>query len=517
MKNIAIYIVFLLGSFSAFAQEELSRVDKSEFSNADFYFYQERYSEAYSILVSLYEKYDGNPEIAFRLGVCELELFRNKEKASALLSMALQLGNKESLFYLGKIQHLNHKFDEAISLFNEYKKHGSREQKDEFIQRCINSCQEAKNLTNYPEDVMVINLGETVNSKYAEYVPLITSAEDELYFTSRRDNSTGGKRDPNNQYFEDVYYTKKNGTTWGKPTNTLSDINTETHDATAAISADGKSMLIYRTNKQLTGGDLYITNKVNDKWKEPKMLDEHINSEFQEASACFSPDGNTLYFSSNRPGGFGGKDIYRVRMLPNKEWSLPKNLGAAVNTQYDEDSPFLDVDDRTLYFASEGHNSMGGYDIFISKRQGKETWSTPENLGFPANSVEDDIYLSLTPGGKKGYYSSEKANGYGDQDLYEINFIYRQKTNLVVKGTLTDAKGQPIKGELTVIDERNKDLQGVYNSNKNNGKYVLLLNPMVKYKVIIQAEGRESITKDLYFDFPEEENHEIDLKVIVLN
>lgn len=499
----------------SFAQE-LSRSERSDYADADFFFYQERYKEAHIILNSLIKNHQNDPNISFRLGVCELELFRNKDLAQDLLNISLENGNRESLFHLGRIKHLNHDFDNAISLFNEYKNYGERELNDEIIMRHINSCQQAKSLMKHPEDVMIRNLGKNINSEFAEYIPIITSSEDEMYFTSRRSNSTGGKKDPNNNYFEDIYYSKKNGSTWTKPVNTLSSINTPTHDATAAISSDGESMLIYRTNKQLTGGDLYITNKTNGEWDEPKTLDKNINSDFQEASACFSPDGNTLYFSSNRPGGFGGRDLYRVRMLPNGEWSLPKNLGSTINTPYDEDSPFIDVDGRTLYFASEGHNSMGGYDIFISKRQGKEHWTSPDNLGFPANSVEDDLYLSLTPGGRKGYYSSEMENGYGDQDLYEINFIYRQKTNLIIRGVLTDDLGNPLKGEITVIDEENKELQGIYTSNKNSGKYILLLNPMVNYKVMIQSEGKEILTKDLYFEFPDDESTELDIKPIAL-
>ncbi|MFK7756831.1 MAG: tetratricopeptide repeat protein [Flavobacteriales bacterium] len=516
MKLFLIHILLVLSVCSVFAQEDFSRIDRSGYSDADFFFYQRRYEEAYDILKELHITYPDNSEVAYRLAVCELDLFRNKDKAQELLESALQRGKRDALFYLAKISHLNHEFDQAMELFTEYKTVGSRDFRDSEIDRHIDQCREAKRLTAFPEDILVKNMGSQINSEYAEYVPVITSDESELYFTSRRDNSTGGKTDPNNRYFEDIYMSKKEGDTWVKPTNVISEINTETHDATAAISADGSKMVIYRTNRQLTGGDLYITQRVNDKWSEPELLDYNINSDFQEASACFSPDGNTLYFSSNRPGGFGGRDIYRVRILPNGDWSLPMNLGSAINTEFNEDSPFLDVDDRTLYFASEGHNSMGGFDIFISKRRGAENWSIPENLGFPANSVEDDIYLSITPGGKKGYYSSEKENGYGDQDLYEVEFIYRQQTNIIVKGVLTNDFGKPVQGEITVIDETTKDLLGVYTSNERTGKFILLLNPMTKYNITVQSPGKGTYSKELYYEFPEENNKEIELEAIML-
>ena len=517
MKKLIFYIVILLAGISVSAQsEDFSRADKSEYQDADFFFYQARFAEANSILLDLHESYPKNPAVSFRLAVCQIEISGNKELAGDLLNFALQSGNKESLFHLGKLAHLNYKFIEAISFYKQYANFGKRELGDEVIKKHIKTAELALELTKNPEDVLVKNLGAEVNSKFAEYVPVITLDEQEMYFTSRRDNSTGGKLDPNKEYFEDIYYTKKLNGKWSAPTNVISDINTQTHDATAAISADGQTMVIYRTNRQLTGGDLYITEKLNDKWSEPKILDENINSEFQEASACFSPDGKTIIFSSNRPDGFGGKDLYRVKLLPNGEWSLPKNLGPSINTQYNEDSPFLDVDGRTLYFASEGHNSIGGFDVFSTKREEKEHWTIPENLGFPANSVEDDIYLSITPGGRKGYYSSVKADGYGDQDLYEIDFIYRQRTNLIIKGLLKDESGSPIQGEITIIDERNKELQGVYNSNKSNGKYLLVLHPMVNYKMIIASDKKELVIKDLFFEFPDKNNSEIDLEEIIL-
>jgi len=516
MKNLSLQILFLLVSLTSFSQENFSRSDKSEYADADFLFYQERYAESIETLKYLHKKYPESAEVAFKLGVSNLELNGDLEWSRQLLRFALQREEKEALIHLGRLAHLNYEFDEALKFFNEYSSLSKKQTKYSDIQRLINTSKEAKRLTQFPEDVLVKNLGAEINSPYSEYIPLITQDENEIYFTSRRDNSTGGKKDQNEEYFEDIYYTSKSENGWNKPTNNLSDINTSTHDATAAISTDGNSMVIYRTNKQLTGGDLYLTNKIKGTWSEPKLLDERINTDYQEASACFSPDGKSIYFSSNRPGGYGGKDIYRVRELPNGEWSLPKNLGPVVNTDLDEDAPFLDVDNRTLYFASKGHASMGGFDIFTSKREGAEHWTAPENLGFPANSVGDDIYLSLTPGGRKGYYSSEKEEGYGNQDLYEIEFIYRQQTNLIIKGSLEDDHGLPLKGEITIIDQNNKELQGVYNSNEKTGKYLLILHPLTNYKVMINVEGNEIITREMYFDFPEKNNSEINLEKIIV-
>jgi len=499
-----------------FAQQKFTKSEKENYADADFYFYQERYYEAYDILNELYEYHKSHSELSFRLAVCELELGNYNSLTKKKLESALKSGIQEAKFYLGRYYHLNHEFDLAISLFKAYASYSRKEIETDHVLKEIDACLQAKSLISNPQDVLVVNLGESVNTPFAEYIPVISADESEMYFTSRRENSTGGKKDLNDRFFEDVYRIQKTEEGWSAPENNLTNINTKTHDATAAISSDGKNMVVYRTNRQLTGGDLYIANKVNDTWQEPQLLDANINSQFQEASACFSPDGNTLFFSSNRPGGYGGKDLYRVRKLPNGEWSFPKNLGPTVNSEYDEDSPFMDIDSKTLYFSSNGHETMGGFDIFISKKTGKEEWSQPENLGYPANSVNDDIYLSITPGGKKGYYSSEKEDGFGDQDLYEINFIYRQNINLVLKGELLDENGNPLKGEISIIDKATKELVGLYNSNTETGKFIMILNPMIEYKVIVQAEGKASLLDTYYFELPEDTNAQINLDPIIL-
>ncbi len=516
MKKTVLYITFCLVNLICFSQSGFSKIEKEKYADADFYFYQERYYESFNILIQLYEHHKSHPELLFRLAVCELELGTHNPSTKRKLETAMTSGIQEAKFHLGRYYHLNHEFDLAINYFKDYTSFSRKEIDTEIVLKEINVCKQAKNLIAHPQDVLVFNLGEEVNSPFAEYVPVISADESELYFTSRRANSTGGKKDPNDKFFEDVYRIQKTASGWTTPENNLANINTKTHDATAAISTDGKSMVLYRTNRQLTGGDLYIANKVNDTWLEPKLLDANINSQFQEASACFSPDGQTLYFSSNRPGGYGGKDLYRVKKLPNGEWSFPKNLGPAVNTEFDEDSPFMDVDSRTLYFSSNGHETMGGFDIFTAKKTNKEEWSQPENLGYPANSVNDDIYLSLTPGGKKGYYSSEKEDGFGDQDLYEINFIYRQNINLVLKGELVDENRNPLKGEISIIEKESKELVGLFKSNAETGKFILILNPMVDYKVIVQADGKASLLDNYYFELPEDPSTEIYLDPIVL-
>ena len=332
---------------------------------------------------------------------------------------------------------------------------------------------------------------------------MVTPDNETLYFTSRRAGSTAQLKDPNGEFFEDIYRSVATEEGWSEVQNVGQPVNSETHDATVSISGDGNTMIIYRTNANLTGGDLYITQFKKGVWSTPKKLPSTINSDYQEASATLSPDKNTLYFSSNRPGGYGGKDLYRVRMLPNGQWSLPKNMGASINTAFDEDAPHMDIDGKTLYFASQGHATIGGYDLFRTQEIESDVWSTPENLGYPANTVDDDIFLSVDAGGRKGYFSSERPGGFGQQDLYQIDFIYRQQEQLVIKGETRAVNGLSLPGVITVIDENSKEVQGIYRSNTSTGKFILILHPMTEYKIVLEVEGYKPVSDDLLFRFPE--------------
>jgi hypothetical protein len=251
-------------------------------------------------------------------------------------------------------------------------------------------------------------------------------------------------------------------------------------------------MVIYRTNVNLYGGDLYLTSHLAGSWTEAQILTENINSPYQEASATISPDGQLMYISSNRPGGLGGKDIYRARRLPDGNWSLPQNLGPTINTPYDEDSPFIQADGRTLYFSSNGHSTMGGFDIFKTKLDNDDIWSMPMNVGYPINTVKDDIYYVVSPDGKTAYYSSDMEGGYGGQDIYNINILYDDERKAIFKGVAVNIDTQqPIKAKITIIDLYTRKIHGIYNSNTQNGKFLLILQPGRNYKLLAEAKGFE--------------------------
>ncbi len=492
---------------STFSQKNWSRQDKQDFDDADFAFYQGDYVYALQLLEPLYTKDSTKPALNYIYAASLFELNRDEVLCMRLFRSASEQNIPEAIFYYARALHHNYEFEAAIFQFSRYKEIEKKERSNDEVERYIQTAVRAKKMVAEPVDVNIRNLGPKINTADKEYVPVISGDNEHLYYTSRKQNGVGGLKDPNGEYFEDIYYSQSIKGEWTEAVNVGEPINTGTHDATVAISSDGNTMIVYRTNKKLTGGDLYLTHQNKGIWGEPKLLGKRINSEYQEASACISSDNQTLYFSSNRPGGFGGKDLYRVKMLPNGEWSLPKNLGPNVNSKYDEDAPFIDANGHTLYFASNGIGTMGGYDVFKTEYI-DGVWASPESLGYPINTVNDDIYLSLDAGGRTGYYSSDQENGFGQLDIYKVDFIYRQQKTLVIKGEIMDLMEMPMKASITVIDENTREIQGIYNSNSKTGKFILVLNPLTNYKVLIEAKGYAPVFDEIYFEFPEDDGFE---------
>lgn len=483
----------LLLPFTALAQENYKKEHLKQYQTADILIELGDYRAALSIyqeLLPLDENYD---DIYFKMGLCYFHIQGEREKSFELLTQARSLGSSESYFYLARLHHLKYEFDEAIKLYRYYKVKDDKLIDNETVDWHLQTAQRAQASVDSPIEVVITNMGPKVNTEYQEYVPLVTADGNYMFFTSRRPGSTGGLKDPNGEFFEDVYMTHKENGQWVPASNMGATVNTATHDATVGMSANGNALMIYRTNENLSGGDLYMSELGSiDNWNTPIKLGENINTEYQEPSACLSADESLMYFSSNRPEGYGGKDLYVVRKLPNGKWGRPINLGPNVNSAKDEDAPFLSSDGKTLYFSSNGHTTMGGYDIFRVKKDQEGVWGLAENLGYPLNTVEDDIYFSCSADGKTGYYSSNQNGGYGGQDIYKIDMLFDHPKPTLVKGVVVDKEGKPIKAKITLIDEDSKKIHGIYNSNASNGKFLLIVSPDTRYQIVVEAEDYNS-------------------------
>ncbi len=500
MNKLFFTLLFILSAITGFSQSKIKYRDKPLFDQADFAFYQGDDATVVDLLEDFVVRYPANATVLYEYASSLLNLGIDNQRAEQLLDQAIKLGEKEALFSYGIALFKNEKLDDALRVFQSYRMLTHKERSDDEIYDQVATIHQAMKMMKSPVDVTVTNLGTGVNSSANEYTPVVSGDSKDLYFTSRRKDSQGGLLDPNGAYFEDIYYSRFDSI-WQPSVHLDSTINTKTHDATVALSADGNTMVIYRTNKNLTGGDLYITfkNDSTQTWTNPTKFNDNINTKYQEASACLSYNGRVMYFTSNRPGGFGGKDIYIVRMLPDGEWSKAQNLGPIINTPNDEDSPFLNKTSTALYFSSNGHRTMGGYDIFKSEKVVNE-WSTPENMGYPINTVNDELYLALDDTELRGYYSSNQVGGFGQQDIYRIDFIYRKNKDLVVKGLILDQDNSPITAQITLYDQDLDEEVGTYLTNTNTGKYMLALHPLVKYKMVIDAEGYQPFEDFLYYD-----------------
>ncbi|HXB39775.1 MAG TPA: OmpA family protein, partial [Bacteroidia bacterium] len=276
---------------------------------------------------------------------------------------------------------------------------------------------------------------------------------------------------------------------WGQAINIGPPINTVGNEASVGISADGQEILIYKDD--MGDGNIYSTSLKGSVWTVPKKLNAHINSKSWEPSAFITADGNTLYFTSDRPGGFGGRDIYKSQKNSHGEWGKATNLGSSVNTKYDEDAPYLHPDGVTLYFSSNGHKTMGGFDIFESNLLSDDKWSEPVNVGYPINSTGDDVFYVVSPDKKIAYYTSMREGGFGEKDNYIIYFQDAKESPLTLqKGSVLDTNHLAAKDvKITITDNESGEVIGVYHPNEKTGKYLFILAPGKNHNINYEAEG----------------------------
>ncbi|MCW3078277.1 MAG: hypothetical protein JWO32_2886, partial [Bacteroidetes bacterium] len=475
MPFLKVYIssLFLLCALNAFPQSQ-NKIIKQTLKEATLNFDHEDYYHAWPLYQKVLNYEPKNEPAGLNSAVCLFNLNYPVDSLVRLIPNLSASSLNDSKFYLAKIKHLQEQFDDAIILLEKYltskqKKHLQVNEDPTYL---LNVCKNAKAYLKLPHRSVIKNMGAQINSEEADDVPVIVPDESTLYFTSRRQTKPNDKKDVSNRYYEDIYISYKKNSVWENAQNVGSPINTQTHDACVAISPDAQSMIIYRNSPDLRSGDLYLAKMGTEgKWENPVIMGPEINSQFIETSACFTNDTATLYFTSNRPGGYGGKDIYRIKKLPNGKWALPYNLGPDINTLYDEEAPYLHPDETTFYFSSKGHSTMGNYDVFKSTLDGENKFTQPENLGYPINSVADDVNFIMSINGQTGYYSSVRKESFGQSDIYQIDTRFGDN-NLVVKHGTAFKKDVPAKIKITLVDNDAGGINGIYYSNPITGKFI---------------------------------------------
>lgn len=414
--------------------------------------------KAYQKAVAVYlQALDVNPDDAslnLKVGLSYL-YSETKSKAAKYISKAYRLNpsiNDQIDYHLGVAFQNTNEFKKAIEHFEEFKK--KKKNLREIADKKIAECRIADSLSNYELNVIIENAGSGVNTFFHEYAPIISGDGKTLIFTSNRTENESDMKAAN--LFEDVYITNRiDNKHWANPKKISNKINQKYNDAAASLSPDGKTLFLYFEEG---AGDIYTSSLVDGEWSEPKPLNKNINtSQYWETSASISADGKRLYFASNRPDGIGELDLYVSELDSKGSWGKAVNLGPAINTPENEDSPFIHPDGVTLYFSSDGHPSLGNSDIFVSDfKNGK--WQKPENLGWPINTWEYDGFFTISADKKKGFFSTTKEGGLGESDIYSITFLepkYKPKPKPVV---VVEQK-KPVKTNTDFIDQFVKDSQ----------------------------------------------------------
>ncbi|MBI3135685.1 MAG: OmpA family protein [Bacteroidetes bacterium] len=461
-------------------------------------------------------------DLNYKIGICYLNF--DKYQMKTYFEKAYNLKptvSPDILYYLGWCYHLDGNWTKAIEYYNMFAGKATAPELGELKTAAFKKIQECKNgqlLESKKARVWIDNVGNQINSEYPDYAPVISTDEAIMIFTTRRpeteDMAFGG-------YFEDLYVSKRTDGVWSKATPIGKPVNVRgQHDATIGLSPDGHTLYVY--NDDRGNGDIYESVDEDGAWTQPKLMEKTINTDGHEPDASLTFDGKRLYFTSDKPGGIGGHDIYYSDWDDEKQrWGDAVNVGNVLNTPYEERSVFIHPDGETMYFASKGHNTMGGYDLFYSKLV-NGAWTTPVNLGPPLNTPDDDVQLVVAGNGRFGYCSSYRSGGYGEKDIYVITFLGPEKPpvlsnedNLIASiakpikekieepqlvsegsnmailtGIIRDEKTkQPLKAQIVLVDNEANKVIAEFSSDGVTGKYLVSLPGGKNYGIAVRKDG----------------------------
>jgi outer membrane protein OmpA-like peptidoglycan-associated protein/tetratricopeptide (TPR) repeat protein len=509
VKSVFLFLaLFLLSNISVIAQQR-AKIKKSEFKiiNTGFkdawkairlgnkYFDEGpgTYREARKQYLKAYRYNPNNAELNYMIGIC---FIYSDDKFESIKYLKKSYKIKPNVtpdirFMLGRAYHMVLDFDNAILEYTEYRNNLPPKVlvlKSGLIDRLITECRNGKDLVSNPVRVVISNPGKSINSEYDDYNPVISKDESIMLFTSRRMAAEKSTRNPmDNKFYEDIYISQKKINEWGTAKRFDKNINknkNKENNAAVGLSADNKVLYTYRGKPN--SGDLFKSVYKNGKWTKPHSLPGKINSNDRETSLCFSSNEKTMYFvSSNKKTSLGGMDIFVCKKDYNGKWGNPENMGSMINTAFDEVAVSISANDSVLFFSSNGHKTMGGYDIFSTRKSETGLWSKPENIGYPINTPDDDVFFVMAPDDKTAYYSTIRENGLGGKDIFKIIYLGAEKemilsdegklvaglqkppdniffreparlavdTALVMRGMITDSENQqPVIAKLELID-----------------------------------------------------------------
>ncbi len=495
-KIVLIFLVLSLNGYHTSAQS--SRKDVKNFNNALELIGNKKYSSAGNILEALLQKDSDNLEYTYYKGICEVNSGNDNKAVEHFDEIIADYDKnkkdneyiKGAIFYKAKAYHNLYQFDEELETLNKLNSFDLKENEKEQLKIAIDGANNAKEIFLNFKPIIVTRLS-VLNSGYDDHTPIPTSDGKKLYFTSKRPGGVSGdKLSEEGKYYEDIWF-------WdGKdaPVNVGPPVNTMGHDATGGLSLDGKILFIYRT-KDGKPGDLYSASlNSNNKWNTPIKLGKNINKRRAvERHAALSPDGKKLYFSTDKKGGKGGRDIWVSEKNEDGTWGKPTDIN--INTKYDEEAPYMLADGVTFYFSSKGYKGMGGYDIYKCMLKSDGTFTKPQNIGFPINTVEDDVFFFPTTNEDVAYFTRRKTD---NAEIYKT--IFPDNTLIVqsyVFGKQTDKELYPMNAHINIIDVNSDTEPDAYTLSMHNGKYKSVVIPDKDYKFVYESPDYVFDTEDI--------------------
>ncbi len=469
----------MLGNFAAGQSE---REMRKIFAQAESYFLYEEYELANPLYLIL--ETPDNYNIKYKIGACYLNIDGEKEKAIPYLKEAARHSSYDAkpesfketrapldaYFFLGKAYLINNEPDSALNtlmlfrkLASETKPKGGMKNFD-YIDQEIQACKNDIELRKTPVSLTKKRLGGEFNQGSINEDPAVSADGNTIVYTEKRGDVNA------------IFFSKKERGVWQPPIEITSELNAGDDCTSSALNNDGTVLFLYKTDNY--DGSIFSSDFVNGAWTPIKKLNKNINTKYYESHAAVSADGKKLYFTSNRPGGQGNLDIYVSEKDESGDWGPAINIGAAVNTQYNEDTPFITANDSTLYFSSEGHNSMGGYDNFKSEKSG-DVWKTPVNLGYPINTTDDDKFYQPVNNGANAYYAM--TTGYKKKDIFYLTIGNEKETPVFeISGIykLADTTlGFDKNYSIHLVNKSSGDTIDVGYPNKYTGRYSFAVAP----------------------------------------
>lgn len=507
IKKMFLLSLFLGVLFSNLQSQSRSEI-KNTFYDAESWILFEDYKEALPLYLNLLKFYPNNSNIKYRIGQCYINTPGEKEKAIRFLEDAVKNINPnynegkfrengapyDALYYLANAYRINNRLDNALETYGQFRKNLDPKVYDTTIVKLqIQSCLNAKELISMPLYIKEKNMGDFINENNSEFNPVVSDQENLLVFTRSE------------AFYDAILYSVKENGKWTGPVNMNELLQVDNYVYPTSLSKDGKDLYLYSSVDY--DGIIYTTRFENGKWSPLVKLNDNINTKFWESHATISHDNKKLYFTSNRKGTYGGLDIYVSNRDSIGNWGPATNLGPVINTPYNEETPFMSNDDKTLFFSSRGHFNMGGYDIFYSTLLDNGEWSVPLNVGYPLNSTDDDVFFKPIKEGYEGYIAKYNPGGYGKQDIYKLEifsddhprkFLVRGMVKVAdLIGNLEDSV------KISAMNIKNPNQTIIVYSNPKTGEYEFQL-PQGNYEVTYQADGGEIVKRriDIPIDFP---------------